>query len=221
MRVSRATFLATGRANANFDKRLNISRAFLARSCTYVSENVIRGERKRWELCIAIKLDCPWNECEILVTRSFAWNNRNNEGIILHSVATYIAMAPRVGRQPRPGIFVPLDAVYERRLLSLRFKGIKNWFFFCIFLKDTVSKTNLCNLTCELLKLTKLWLFEGRDDQLNFKGIFLETMFLRTVSMISQNLLDQLTQNFKYAFSTRLTIALTRINQKISFFIFF
>ena len=45
---------------------------------------------------------------------------------------------------------------------------------------------------------TKLWLFEGRDDQriivtatLNYKGkIFLETMFFRTVSMISQNLLD-------------------------------
>ena len=38
---------------------------------------------------------------------------------------------------------------------------------------------------------------------LNFKGIPLETMFFRTVSMMSQNLRDQLTRNFKYAFSTR------------------
>ena len=46
-------------------------------------------------------------------------------------------------------------------------------------------------------------------------------MFFRTVSMISQNLLDQLTQNFKYAFSTHVTIAPIRINQKILFSIFF
>ena len=46
-------------------------------------------------------------------------------------------------------------------------------------------------------------------------------MFFRTVSMISQNLLDQLIQNFKYAFSTCVTIVSTRISQKVLFFIFF
>ena len=45
-----------------------------------------------------------------------------------------------------------------------RVKGSILFFFFFIFLKDIVLKINLCNLTCELLKLTKLWLFEGRDD---------------------------------------------------------
>ena len=70
-------------------------------------------------------------------------------------------------------------------------------------------------------------MFEGRDDQrivtaiLNFKGIFLETMFFRTVSLISQYLLDQLNQTFKDAFSTCVTIVPTRINQKFLFFIFF
>ena len=54
---------------------------------------------------------------------------------------------------------------------------------------------------------------------LNFKGIFLETMFFRTVSVMSQNLLDQLTRNFKHAFSTCVTIATIRINQK-TFYIF-
>ena len=69
---------------------------------------------------------------------------------------------------------------------------------------------------------------EERDDQRHCyrntkleRHFFLETMFLRTVSMISRNLLDQLTQNFKYAFSTCVTIAPARINRKILFFIFF
>ena len=39
--------------------------------------------------------------------------------------------------------------------------------------------------------------------------------------MISQNLLDQLTRNFKHAFSTPVTIAPTRIDQKILFFYIF
>ena len=70
-------------------------------------------------------------------------------------------------------------------------------------------------------------MFEERDDQclagaiLNFEGIFLETMFFRTMSMTSQHLLDQLNQNFKCAFSTRVTIARTGINQKFLYFIFF
>ena len=46
-------------------------------------------------------------------------------------------------------------------------------------------------------------------------------MLFRTVSMISQNLLDQLTQNFKYTFSTRVTTAPTRIDQKILLFYIF
>ena len=88
---------------------------------------------------------------------------------------------------------------------SVKFKK-RNLFiflFFCIFLKDTVSKIHL---TCELLELTKLWVFEGREclviGILNFKGIFLEN--------------DQLNQNFKYAFSTRVTIAIYQ-NQRKNF----
>ena len=60
---------------------------------------------------------------------------------------------------------LPLCAfAWLRRYSSVNFWK-KSIFFFCIFLRDIVSKIKLCNLTCELLKLTKLWLFERRDDQ--------------------------------------------------------
>ena len=59
--------------------------------------------------------------------------------------------------------FGVLFRLCSRGSSSVKFK--KNRFFFCIFLKDIVSKIHLWNLICELLKLTKLWLFRGRDDQ--------------------------------------------------------
>ena len=76
---------------------------------------------------------------------------------------------------------------------------------FCIFLENIVWKINLCNLTCELRKLTKLWLIEGLWRHFSENHVF------------QNGVHDQLTRNFKYAFSTCVTMAPTRINQKILF----
>ena len=46
--------------------------------------------------------------------------------------------------------------IVSRHLKGWTFEKNRFFFFFCIFLKDIVSEINLCNLTCELLKLTRV-----------------------------------------------------------------
>lgn len=77
-----------------------------------------------------------------------------------------------------------------------------------------------CTLFVRVLETSTIFSIK-RNQNWRFKRIFLETAFPRTVSSISQNLIDQLAHNFTCTFSTCVTIVPTTINSRFLFLIFF